>query len=73
MKIGLFFGSFNPYHLGHKIVASYMAELTDLDQVWVIVSKQNPFQCSLRENFYHHKNKSQNIIDKINVDINFRI
>ena len=44
MKVGLFFGSFNPYHLGHKIVASYMAEFTDLEQVWIIVSKQNPFK-----------------------------
>ena len=42
MKIGLFFGSFNPFHLGHKMVASYMAEFTDLDQVWIVVSKSSP-------------------------------
>ncbi|MEE2954009.1 MAG: nicotinate (nicotinamide) nucleotide adenylyltransferase [Bacteroidota bacterium] len=42
MKIGLFFGSFNPFHLGHKMVASYMAEFTDLDQVWIVVSKLSP-------------------------------
>jgi len=42
MKIGLFFGSFNPFHLGHKMVSSYMAEFTDLDQVWIVVSKLSP-------------------------------
>lgn len=44
MKIGLFFGSFNPIHVGHLIVANTMAETTDLDQVWLIVSPQNPFK-----------------------------
>ena len=42
MKIGLFFGSFNPFHLGHKVIASYMSEFTDLEQVWLVVSPQNP-------------------------------
>ncbi len=42
MKIGLFFGSFNPIHIGHKIIASYMVEFTDLDKVCFIVSPQNP-------------------------------
>jgi nicotinate-nucleotide adenylyltransferase len=46
MKIGLFFGSFNPIHLGHLIIANTMAESTDLDQVWFIVSPQNPFKKS---------------------------
>ena len=44
MKIGLFFGSFNPIHVGHLIVANVMATTTDLDQVWFIVSPQNPFK-----------------------------
>ena len=34
-KIGLFFGSFNPVHTGHMIIANYMATQTDLDQVWI--------------------------------------
>ncbi|MFK8101258.1 MAG: nicotinate (nicotinamide) nucleotide adenylyltransferase [Saprospiraceae bacterium] len=41
-KIGLFFGSFNPVHVGHMIIANYMATQTDLDQVWMVVSPQNP-------------------------------
>ncbi|MFT4031112.1 MAG: nicotinate (nicotinamide) nucleotide adenylyltransferase [Siphonobacter sp.] len=44
MNIGLFFGSFNPIHIGHLIVANVMAESTDLDQVWFVVSPQNPFK-----------------------------
>lgn len=44
MKIGLFFGSFNPIHVGHLIVANVMATSTDLEQVWFIVSPQNPFK-----------------------------
>jgi nicotinate-nucleotide adenylyltransferase len=44
MRIGLFFGSFNPVHTGHMIIANYFAENTDLQQVWFIVSPQNPFK-----------------------------
>lgn len=44
MKIGLFFGSFNPIHTGHMIIASVMVETTDLDKVWFVVSPQNPFK-----------------------------
>lgn len=44
MKIGLFFGSFNPIHVGHLIIANTMATTTDLDQVWFVVSPQNPFK-----------------------------
>ena len=42
MKIGLFFGSFNPIHNGHLMVASYIANHTDVKQVWLVVSPQNP-------------------------------
>ncbi len=44
MKIGLFFGSFNPIHTGHLIIASYMAHHTDLDKVWLMVSPHNPLK-----------------------------
>ena len=43
-KIGLLFGSFNPIHTGHLIIANVMAENTDLDKVWFVVSPQNPFK-----------------------------
>lgn len=46
MKIGLFFGSFNPIHTGHLIIAQIMATQTDLQQVWFVVSPQNPFKKS---------------------------
>ena len=44
MKIGLYFGTFNPIHVGHLIIANYMAELKELDQVWLIVTPQNPLK-----------------------------
>ena len=44
MKAGLFFGSFNPVHAGHMVIANYMAEFTDLDEVWLVVSPLNPFK-----------------------------
>ena len=43
-KIGLYFGSFNPVHIGHLIIANYMASFTELDEVWFVVSPQNPFK-----------------------------
>lgn len=44
MKIGLFFGSFNPIHIGHKVIASYLVDFTDLDKVVFVVSPQNPLK-----------------------------
>ncbi len=46
MKVGLYFGSFNPIHIGHLIIAEFVANNTDLDQVWLIVSPQNPLKPS---------------------------
>lgn len=43
-KVGLFFGSFNPIHIGHLIIANYMATYSGLDEVWFVVSPQNPFK-----------------------------
>ena len=44
MQIGLFFGSFNPVHHGHLIIANHIAMTTDLSEVWFVVSPQNPFK-----------------------------
>ena len=44
MNIGLYFGSFNPIHIGHLIIGSHIANNTDLDEVWFIVSPQNPLK-----------------------------
>ena len=44
MKTGLFFGSFNPIHNGHMVIANYFAEFSDLKQVWFVVSQHNPLK-----------------------------
>jgi len=43
-KTGLFFGSFNPIHIGHLILANYILENSDMDELWFVVSPQNPFK-----------------------------
>ena len=54
MKIGLYFGSFNPIHIGHLIIASYVANHTEMQQVWFVVSPQNPLKpSSVLLNEYH--------------------
>jgi nicotinate-nucleotide adenylyltransferase len=47
MKIGLYFGTFNPIHNGHLIIASYAANHMDLQQVWLVISPKNPLKPSL--------------------------
>lgn len=42
MKIGLYFGTFNPIHIGHVIIANHIAEHSDLDQIWLVVTPHNP-------------------------------
>lgn len=44
MKVGLYFGTFNPIHVGHLVIANYIADYTDLDQVWLMVTPQNPLK-----------------------------
>ena len=43
-KVGLFFGSFNPIHIGHLILANYILENSDMEELWFVVSPQNPFK-----------------------------
>ncbi len=42
LKVGLYFGSYNPIHIGHLAIANYMVEYTDIDQLWFVVTPQNP-------------------------------
>ncbi|MCQ2606279.1 MAG: nicotinate-nucleotide adenylyltransferase [Bacteroidales bacterium] len=44
MNIGLYFGSFNPIHVGHLVIANYIVEFTQLDELWFVISPQNPFK-----------------------------
>jgi nicotinate-nucleotide adenylyltransferase len=54
MKIGLYFGSFNPVHIGHLIIASHIVNNTDVEQIWFVVSPQNPLKkSSTLLNEYH--------------------
>jgi nicotinate-nucleotide adenylyltransferase len=55
MKIGLFFGSFNPVHTGHMIIANYFLEFTDLKRVWFVVSPQNPLKEKSSLLAQHHR------------------
>lgn len=54
-KIGLFFGTFNPIHNGHLILANHFAEHTDLDEVWLVVTPQNPFKQKQSILANHHR------------------
>ncbi len=54
-KVGLFFGTFNPIHTGHLIIANHMAEFSDLEEIWLVVTPHNPHKKknSLLDN--HHR------------------
>jgi nicotinate-nucleotide adenylyltransferase len=58
MKIGLFFGTFNPIHVGHLIIANHMAQHAHIDQVWLVVTPHNP-----------HKEKSTLLADHLRLDM----
>ena len=53
MRVGLFFGSFNPIHIGHLVIANHFVEFGDLDEVWLVVSPHNPHKkkASLANNY----------------------
>ncbi|WP_298418209.1 nicotinate (nicotinamide) nucleotide adenylyltransferase [uncultured Kordia sp.] len=55
MKVGLYFGTFNPIHIGHLAIANHMAEYSDLDAIWMVVTPHNPFKkkSTLLDN--HHR------------------
>ncbi len=70
MKIGLYFGSFNPIHIGHLAIANYMVEYSDLDQIWFVVSPQNPFKEKVSLLKAHHRLQLVNIA--IENDLRFK-
>lgn len=64
LKIGLYFGSYNPIHIGHLAIANYLVEYTDIEQLWFVVSPQNPFK--KKENLladYHRLELVERAID----------
>lgn len=64
MRIGLYFGSFNPIHIGHLIIANYTLQHTQLDQLWLVVSPQNPFKPSASLlNEYHRLHLVRTAVD----------
>ena len=71
MKIGLFFGSFNPIHIGHKVIASYLVDFTDLDKVMFVVSPQNPLKqkISLLDQYHRLQIIRAEIEDNSNLEV----
>ena len=61
MKIGLFFGTFNPIHIGHMIIANYMVEFSDLEQVWFVVTPRSPFKQKETLLSNHHRLAMANV------------
>jgi nicotinate-nucleotide adenylyltransferase len=55
MHVGLFFGSFNPVHVGHMVMANYMLSFTDMEQLWFVVSPQNPLKTKSALLAQHHR------------------
>ena len=77
MKIGLFFGTFNPIHVGHLAIANHIAEHSDLDQVWLVVTPQSPFKKkqSLLDNYQRYEmvylaTKDYNKLKPSNIEFN---
>ena len=78
MKIGLYFGTFNPIHVGHLVIANHMVEFSDLDQVWFVVTPHSPFKkkSSLLDNNHRYQMVSRAIENypKLKVsDIEFKL
>lgn len=55
MKIGILGGSFNPIHIGHAILANYITQCTDIEQLWLMVSPQNPLKSELPQSYDVHR------------------
>lgn len=78
MKVGLYFGTFNPIHVGHLIIANHLAENSDLDEVWMVVTPHNPLKkkSGLLEDYHrlHMIHLATERFDKIKPsDIEFKL
>ncbi len=71
IKTGLLFGSFNPIHIGHLIIANTVLEGTDLDEVWFVVSPLNPFKSSAT--LLHHFDRYEMVKRAIDDNVRFRV
>lgn len=71
METGLFFGSFNPIHIGHMAIANYIAEYTRLREIWFVVSPQNPLK--LKESLLDDRDRFYLAQLAIGEDIRFRV
>ena len=71
MEVGLFFGSFNPIHTGHMIIANLVKETTAVTEVWFVVSPQNPFKKN--KNLLHEFDRIDMVRAAIADDFNFRV
>ncbi len=71
MNVGLFFGSFNPIHTGHMIIANLVKETTEMKEVWFVVSPQNPFKKN--NNLLHEFDRLDLVQAAIADDYGFRV
>jgi nicotinate-nucleotide adenylyltransferase len=71
MKIGLFFGSFNPIHIGHMALANYVVEYAEIDQLWFIVSPHNPLK--LKANLLDDYQRLEMVHRAVGNDPRFRV
>ena len=71
MEVGLFFGSFNPIHTGHMIIANLVKETTSVKEVWFVVSPQNPFKKN--KSLLHEFDRLDMVRAAISEDYSFRV
>ncbi len=62
-KVGLFFGTFNPIHIGHLVIASYMAEFSDLAEVWLVITPKSPFK--VKESLLDNNHRYQMVYEAV--------
>ncbi|MBT8182360.1 MAG: nicotinate-nucleotide adenylyltransferase [Eudoraea sp.] len=62
-KTGLFFGTFNPIHIGHLVIANYLVEFSDLDEVWFVITPQSPFK--IKKTLLHNNHRYQMVFEAV--------